>query len=60
MITLSRGKGDRAEVLTGKEYMAWDTEEFSAMLEWMKSYNQTVPDEKKIRFLEWMCNTLTP
>uniref|UniRef100_UPI003593B408 erythromycin esterase family protein n=1 Tax=Aquiflexum sp. TaxID=1872584 RepID=UPI003593B408 len=30
--------------------MAWDTEEFSAMLDWMRAYNQKVPDEKKIRF----------
>lgn len=44
------GKGDRATVLTGQGYTAWDTEEFSAMLEWMRTYNQKVTDEKKIRF----------
>jgi erythromycin esterase-like protein len=30
--------------------MAWDTEEFSAMLAWLKKYNQLMPDEKKVRF----------
>ncbi len=44
------GKGDRATVLTNQNYTAWDTEEFSAMLDWMRDYNQKVPDEKKVRF----------
>jgi erythromycin esterase len=44
------GKGDLATVLTGQGYMGWDTEEFSSMLDWMRTYNQKVPDEKKIRF----------
>jgi erythromycin esterase len=44
------GKGDRNAVLTGQGYMAWDTEEFSAMLDWMRAYNQRVSDEKKVRF----------
>jgi erythromycin esterase len=44
------GKGDRATVLTNQNYTAWDTEEFSSMLDWMRAYNQKVPDEKKLRF----------
>jgi erythromycin esterase len=44
------GKGDRATVLTGQWYVVWDTEEISAMLDWMRAYNQTVPDEKKVWF----------
>ena len=44
------GKGDRATALTNQNYTAWDTEEFSAMLDWMRDYNQKVPDEKKVRF----------
>ncbi|MEO8764895.1 MAG: erythromycin esterase family protein [Ginsengibacter sp.] len=44
------GKGDRATVLTNQNYTAWDTEEFSVMLDWMRAYNQKVPDEKKLRF----------
>ena len=44
------GKGNLATVLTNQKYTAWDTEEFSAMLDWMRNYNQKVPDEKKVRF----------
>jgi erythromycin esterase len=44
------GKGDRATVLTGQGFMTWDTEEFSALLDWMRTYNQNVPDEKKVKF----------
>lgn len=51
------GKGDKAAVLTGLGYMAWDTEEFEAMLDWMRSYNQTVAPEKKVKFygLDVLC-----
>lgn len=44
------GEGDRDSVLTGQGYVPWDTEEFSAMLDWLKAHNQRVPDEKKVRF----------
>jgi erythromycin esterase len=47
---LLTGKGDRATVLTNQNYTAWDSEEFSAILDWMRDYNKKVPDEKKIRF----------
>jgi erythromycin esterase len=44
------GKGNLADVLTGQGYMAWDTEEFSDMLTWLKNYNQGVLEEKKVKF----------
>jgi erythromycin esterase len=44
------GKGDRATVLSGQGYVPWDTEEFSVMLDWMRDYNQRVPEERKVRF----------
>jgi erythromycin esterase len=44
------GKGDRATVLTGQWYVPWDTEEVSDMLDWLRAYNQSVPDEKKVQF----------
>ena len=44
------GRGDRATVLTGQGYIPWDTEEFSEMLDWLRAYNQGVPDEKKVSF----------
>jgi erythromycin esterase len=37
-------------VLTGQWYVPWDTEEVSAMLDWMRAYNHSVPDEKKVKF----------
>src|SRR5437868_9243382 len=44
------GKGNRADVLSKLGYVAWDTEEFAAMVDWMRAYNRTVPDAKKVRF----------
>ncbi len=44
------GMGDRATVLTAQWYVVWDTEEMATMIDWMRAYNQTVPDQKKVRF----------
>jgi erythromycin esterase len=44
------GKGERATVLAGQHYLAWVTEEFSALLDWLRAYNQGVPDDRKVRF----------
>ncbi|WP_373517880.1 erythromycin esterase family protein [Pricia sp.] len=44
------GKGDLAKALTNQGYMPWDTEEFLAMLDWMRAYNQKVSDEEKVKF----------
>jgi len=44
------GKGNKADVLSKLGYVAWDTEEFAAMVDWMRAYNRTVPDAKKVRF----------
>jgi erythromycin esterase len=44
------GKGDRAEVLSSQYYIPWDVQEFSDLLDWMRAYNQGMPDEKKVRF----------
>jgi erythromycin esterase len=44
------GIGDRATVLTNQGYIPWDTEEFSVMLDWLRLYNQSVSDEKKVQF----------
>src|SRR5256714_2349005 len=44
------GKGNRADVLTKLGYVAWDMEEFAAMVDWMRAYNRTVPEARKIRF----------
>lgn len=44
------GNGDKAAALSGQGYVAWDTEEFTAMLDWMRAYNQTVTEDKKVKF----------
>lgn len=44
------GKGNRADVQSRLGYLAWDTEEFAAMIDWMRAYNRTVPAARKIRF----------
>ena len=41
------GEGDPAEALASMGFWTWDTEEVSAMIEWMRSYNETVPEERK-------------
>ena len=45
------GKGDRAGLLADQKYWILDTEEFAAMIDWTRAHNQTVPDEKKVKFL---------
>ncbi len=52
------GKGNLSSVLTAQGYVVWDTKELSDMIEWMRSYNQTMPDHKKISFygIDFMYN----
>jgi erythromycin esterase len=44
------GKGERGRVLAEQEFWILDTEEVAGMIDWMRSYNQTVPDERKVKF----------
>lgn len=44
------GTGDRATVLTGQGYVGWDTEELGAMIDWLRAYNKTVPEAKRVHF----------
>ena len=39
------GKGDHATVLTGQGYVVWDTEEIAELIEWMQTFNKSVPEE---------------
>lgn len=45
------GEGDPHEALASMGFWTWDTEEVSAMIEWMRDYNRSVPDARKVRFL---------
>jgi erythromycin esterase len=44
------GVGDRAVVLTGQHYMAWDTEEFTALLDWLRAHNEDAAEDRKVAF----------
>jgi len=44
------GRGDRASVLAGQGFWNWDTEEVAATIDWMRDYNRSVPDARKVRF----------
>jgi len=45
------GKGDRDKALARQGLWAWDTQEVSELLEWLRQYNSSVPAEKKVRFV---------
>jgi erythromycin esterase len=44
------GVGDLADVLSGQHYLAWDTEEFAALISWMRRYNEGVGEHRKVSF----------
>ena len=44
------GKGDVYKALTAQNYILWDMKEFVTLLEWMKNYNLTVDEDKKVKF----------
>jgi erythromycin esterase len=44
------GKYDATRALASQGMLVWDTEEVLDMIEWLRRYNQTVPDENKVRF----------
>jgi erythromycin esterase len=44
------GIGGAADALTGQGYTAWDTEEVSALVEWLRNYNSSVPNDRKVAF----------
>jgi erythromycin esterase len=45
------GRGDRAKLLADQRYWILDTEEMTAIIDWVRAHNQTAPDEKKVKFL---------
>ncbi|HET9055390.1 MAG TPA: erythromycin esterase family protein [Chitinophagaceae bacterium] len=44
------GKGDAYTSLASQGFWTWDTEEIIDMIEWMRKYNQSVSDDKKVKF----------
>jgi erythromycin esterase len=44
------GIGNPAAVLSGQHCLAWDTEEFAALIGWMRRYNEGVGEDRKLSF----------
>jgi erythromycin esterase len=44
------GQHTAEEVLAGQKFWTWDTEEVLAMIKWMREYNLTQPEAKKLHF----------
>lgn len=44
------GKGDAHTALASQGFWIWDTEEVIEMIEWMRTYNLSVPEDKKVKF----------
>jgi erythromycin esterase len=44
------GVGNPAAVLSGQHYLAWDTEEFAALIGWIRRYNEGVGEDRKVSF----------
>ncbi|WP_282088329.1 erythromycin esterase family protein [Aquimarina algiphila] len=45
------GKGSSREVLTAQGFWIWNTEEVIDMVEWMRDYNLSAPEHKKVKFI---------
>ncbi|MCB0629083.1 MAG: erythromycin esterase family protein [Saprospiraceae bacterium] len=45
------GIGTKEAALSSQGFWTWDTEEVLDMIEWMRTYNQGVPVEKRVQFL---------
>lgn len=44
------GQGTAASALAGQGFWTWDTEEVLAMIEWIRRYNVTKPEGRKVKF----------
>ncbi|HYI24379.1 MAG TPA: erythromycin esterase family protein, partial [Thermomicrobiales bacterium] len=45
------GEGDVEALLSGIHYLAWYTEEFVALVEWLRDWNSNAPGDRKVTFL---------
>ncbi|TSE03771.1 erythromycin esterase family protein [Aquimarina algiphila] len=45
------GKGTSREALTAQGFWIWNTDEVLAMIEWMRNYNQSIPEHEKVKFI---------
>ena len=42
---------DGAKALDSQGFWTWNTEEVRAMLDWMREYNKSVPEERRVKFV---------
>jgi erythromycin esterase len=42
--------GDLDVALTNQHYVVWDIEEMAALVKWLHSHNQGVPDARRVHF----------
>lgn len=42
---------DGAKALDSQGFLVWNTEEVRALMDWMRSYNASVPAEKRVKFV---------
>lgn len=55
------GIGDRDRALNGLQFWTWKTKEVAEMLDWMREYNESVPEVDKVQFLGFDCqDQITP
>ena len=45
------GKGSAHTALASQGFWTWDTEEVIDMIEWMRMYNKSVPDNEKVKLM---------
>ncbi len=45
------GKGNSRDALSAQGFWVWNTEEVIDMIEWMRDYNKTVTEDKKVQFV---------
>ena len=51
------GKGNVLSAMKGMEFWTWDTEEVKDLIEWMKKYNDGKPDNEKLKFYGFDCQS---
>ena len=44
------GEGDAREIVNNMSFIIYHTKEFADILDWMKQYNASAPEDKKLRF----------
>lgn len=57
---ITAGKGDPVTVVRNLGFWTWQTEEVVDMVRWMRTYNQSAPPDRQIRFLGFDVQVVGP